>query len=50
VTRQETREFKEAKLSYRLTRLQDAFNALVRAADDITDRIEEEGRPESRGS
>jgi hypothetical protein len=42
VTRQEMKQFKEAKLSYRLTRLQeDEFNALVRAADDITDRIEE---------
>jgi hypothetical protein len=39
---QEDEQFEEARLSYRLTHQQeDAFNALVRAADDIMDRTEE---------
>jgi hypothetical protein len=43
---QEDEQFQEARPSYQLTRpQQNAWNALVRAADDITDRMEE---PESR--
>ena len=38
---QEDERFQEARPSYQLTRpQQNAFNALVRAADDITDRME----------
>ena len=38
---QEDEQFQEARLSYQLTQLQqNAFNALVRAADDIMDSIE----------
>ena len=45
---QEDEQFKEARPSYRLThRQEDAFNALVRASDDITDKMEEAGRLES---
>jgi hypothetical protein len=45
---QEDEQFKEARLSYQLTQAQeDAFNALVRAADDITDEMEEAGRLKS---
>jgi len=38
---QEDEQFEEARLSYQLTwPQQDAFNALLVAADDITDRME----------
>ena len=38
---QEDEQFEEVRPSYQLTQAQqDAFNALVRAADNITDRIE----------
>jgi hypothetical protein len=48
---QEDKQFKEVRSSYQLTRpQQDASKALVRAADDITDRMEDAGRPGSRES
>jgi len=38
---QEDEQFEEARLSYQLTwPQQDAFNALLVAVDDITDRME----------
>ena len=41
---QEDEEFEEVRLGYQLTRpQQDAFDALVRAVDDTTDRMEEAG-------
>src|SRR5271170_4324576 len=48
---QEDEQFEEVRPSYQLTQTQkDAFDALVRAADDITDAMEEAGRPGNRES
>ena len=45
---QEDDQFEADKLGYQLTKAQqDAFKALVAAADEITNRIEEAGRPDS---
>ena len=45
---QEGEQFKEVRLSYQLIwQQQDAFNALVKAADDITGRMEAAGLPGS---
>ena len=46
---QEDERFEADKPGYRLTRTQqDAFKALVAAADEMTDRMEEAGKVESR--
>jgi hypothetical protein len=46
---QEDEQFEEVRLGYQLTRLQqDAFDALVRAVDDMTDRMEEARSVESQ--
>ena len=45
---QEDEQFKTDRLGYQLTKAQEnAFKALVAAADEITDKIEEAGRVES---
>jgi hypothetical protein len=46
---QKDEQFQEARPGYRLTQPQkDAFNELVRAVDEMTDRMEEAGRPGSQ--
>ena len=48
---QEDEQFQDDKPGYQLTQPQeDAFNALVRAVDEITDRMEEAEQLESQGS
>jgi hypothetical protein len=46
---QEDKEFEEVRLGYQLTQPQrDSFDALVRAVDDMTDRMEEAGSVEGQ--
>jgi hypothetical protein len=46
---QEEEEFEEVRLGYRLTRVQqDAFDVLVAAADEMTDRVDKRERLESQ--